>query len=269
MDIVKNFFVGIAVGVANVIPGVSGGTMAVVFGVYDRIISSVINFFKDIKKNIIFLGSLGIGAVAGILIFANLIKWCLNNFHQQTNFFFMGLIVGTIPLIYKKSTQTKVNKLNILWCVIAFLIAFIMAWGGKPEVAGSNIITTLSAVNIVKMFFGGFIAAAAMILPGISGSFILLMLGLYDSVIIAVTDFNIPILIVLAIGILIGFLSMTKIIDILFKKFPQTAYFIILGLIIGSIYAIFPGITFSIGMIISIIVFVVGFIVAYKLGDNK
>ncbi len=266
MDIIKNFFIGMVVGVANVIPGVSGGTMAVVFGIYDKVISSVINFFKNIKENIIFLGALGAGAVVGVLAFANLIKWCLENYPQQTNFFFIGLIVGTIPLIYKKSTEKRVNKINILWAVVAFLIAFLMAWIGKPQASSNTIINSLSAINAVKIFFGGFIAAAAMILPGISGSFILLLLGLYDSIITAVTNFNIPILILFAIGMLFGLLSMTKIIDTLFNRFPQTAYFIILGLIIGSIYAIFPKVTFSISLIVSIVVFAAGFVIAYKLG---
>lgn len=269
MDIIKNFFIGMIVGVANVIPGVSGGTMAVVFGIYDKVISSVINFFKNIKENIIFLGSLGVGAIVGILAFANLIKLCLTNFPQQTNFFFIGLIVGTIPLIFRKSTETRVNKINILWAITAFLIAFLMAWIGKPQATSSTIIRDLTLINILKIFFGGFIAAAAMILPGISGSFILLLLGLYDSIITAVTVFNIPILVVFALGMLFGLLSMTKIIDTLFNKFPQTAYFIILGLIIGSIYAIFPKVTFSIGMIVSVIICVIGFVIAYKLGDNK
>lgn len=269
MDLIKNFLIGIVVGVSNVIPGVSGGTMAVVFGIYDKLISSVIHFFEDWKKNIIFLGTLGLGMGAGILLFAKLIKFCLENYPQQTNFFFIGLIIGTVPLIYKKSTESKINKINILWCIVAFAIAFLMGWIGKPESAQNTLVTTLSMTNGIKMFLGGFVAAAAMILPGISGSFILLLLGLYDSVITAVTDFNIPILFIVAIGILFGFLIMTKIIDVLFKKYPQTAYFIILGLIIGSIYSIFPGIDFSLRTLVSLITFVIGFFIAYILGRNE
>lgn len=268
MEIVKNFIVGMIIGVANIIPGVSGGTMAVVFGIYDKLISSVINFFKNIKQNIIFVGSIAIGAGAGILLFANLIKWCLSNYPQQTNFFFIGLIVGTIPMIYRKCTSARVNKLNIIWCVIALIIAFLMGYLGKPE-ENSTLITNLSFVNSIKLFLGGFIAAAAMILPGISGSFILLLLGLYNSIINAVTQFNIPVLFITGIGIVFGFLTMTKIIDILFKKYPQTAYFIILGLIIGSIYSIFPGVGFNIGTLVAILTFIIGFIIAYTLGRNE
>lgn len=269
MASIKNFLIGIVIGISNVIPGVSGGTMAIVFGIYDRLISSVINFFEDWKKNIIFLGALALGMGSGILLFAKLIKFCLENYPQQTNFFFIGLIIGTVPLIYKKSTELKVNKLNIVWCIVAFAIAFLMGWIGKPETAQNTLITTLSITNGLKIFLGGFVAAAAMILPGISGSFILLLFGLYDSIITAVTEFNIPILFVVAIGIMFGFLIMTKIIDVLFKKYPQTAYFIILGLIVGSVYSIFPGIDFSLDTLVSLITFAIGFTIAYGLGKTE
>lgn len=269
MEYIKNFIFGMIIGLANIIPGVSGGTMIVVFGIYDKVISSIINFFKDIKKNFLFLLPLALGGGTGILVFAKLIKWCLNNFPQETNFLFIGLIVGTIPMIYKKCTETKLNKLNLVWFIIALAISFLMGFLRKPESSGL-LITSLSVINGFKVFLGGFIAAAAMILPGISGSFILLLLGLYDSIINAITQFNIPILFVTALGIVFGFLTMTKIIDILFKKYPQTAYFIILGLIIGSIYAIFSEVVFvflSVSTLISVVTFIIGFLIAYFLGN--
>ncbi len=268
MHIVKNFIIGIVIGVANIIPGVSGGTMAVVLGIYDKLISSITNFFKNLKENIIFLATIVIGAGIGILLFANIIRFCLDKYNQQTNFFFIGLIVGTIPLMYKKATEKRVNKLNILWCILAFILTFLMAFLGEPQSNG-EIITTISANNIFKLFFAGFIAAAAMILPGVSGSFILLLLGLYDSIISAIADFNIKILFVVGVGVGCGLLVMTKVIDILFKRYPQTAYFIILGLILGSIYAIFPGISISMGSLISIITFVIGFGIAFVMGKRE
>ncbi|MGG7176181.1 DUF368 domain-containing protein [Clostridium paraputrificum] len=268
MDIIKKLIIGMVIGISNVIPGVSGGTMAVVFGIYDKLISSVTNFFKDWKKNVQFLGTLAIGAVLGILLFTKLIKVSLETYPEQTKFFFIGLIVGTVPLLYKKATEEKVNKINYVWLVVAFSIAFLMGYLGDPEAKGT-LITNLSGMNIVKIFFGGFIAAATMILPGVSGSFVLLLLGLYDSVITAVTNFNIPVLFVLGLGVLFGFLTMTKIIETLFRKYPQTAYFTILGLVVGSVYAIYPGFTFSIEGLISIITLLIGFVVAYLIGRNE
>ena len=268
MDVLKKILIGMVIGVSNVIPGVSGGTMAVVFGIYDKLISSVTNFLKDWKNSIKFLGTIAIGAVLGILLFTNLIKLSLENYPEQTKFFFIGLIVGTVPLLYKKSTEKKVNKINYVWLALAFAIAFSMAFMGDPESKGV-IIKSISGFNMVKIFFAGFIAAATMILPGVSGSFVLLLLGLYDSVITAVTEFNIPFLFVLGVGVLIGFLTMTKIIETLFTKYPQTAYFIILGLVVGSVYAIYPGFTFGLSGLVSIVTLILGFGVAYLIAKNE
>lgn len=268
MNLIRNILIGAVIGISNVIPGVSGGTMAVVFGIYDKIISSVINFFKDWKKNTRFLGTLACGAVLGILLFTNLIKFCLENYPQQTNFFFIGLIVGTVPLLYNKATETKLNKVNILWFILAFAIAFAMAWIGNPESNG-NVIESISGINSVKLFAAGFIAAATMILPGVSGSFVLLLLGLYDSIITAVTTFNIPVIAVVGVGVIFGFLLMTKIVETLFRRYPQAAYCAILGLVIGSVYTIYPGFSFSLQGVISIVTFIVGFGTAYLIGKSE
>lgn len=268
MDIIRNLLKGVVIGVSNVIPGVSGGTMAVVFGIYDKLISSVTNFFKDFKKNILFLGTLAVGALIGIIAFSNIITLLLEKYPEQTNFFFIGLIVGTAPLLYKKATEVKVNKLNYIWCIVAFIVVSLMGIMGDPE-KNSVIIRELSGVNILKIFLAGFVAAATMILPGVSGSFVLLLLGLYETMTTAVKEFNIPLLMVVAFGVLMGFLLMTKIIDTLFKKFPQTAYFTILGLVVGSVFAIYPGFTFSLGGIISIVCAVIGFGIAYLIGEKE
>ena len=120
MNYIINALKGIVIGVSNVIPGVSGGTMAVVMGIYDKIIYSVNNFFKDIKKNILFLGSLGIGAVVGILLFTNLIDYLLKSYNEQTNFFFIGLILGTAPLLFKKATGF--TSIKVSYSLICFSI---------------------------------------------------------------------------------------------------------------------------------------------------
>lgn len=268
MDIIKNLLKGIVIGVSNVIPGVSGGTMAVVFGIYDKLMSSVTGFFKDFKKNTIFLGTLAVGAALGIIAFSNIITLLLEKCPEQTNFFFIGLIVGTAPLLYKKATETKVKSSNYIWCIIAFILVCLMGIMGNPE-TNTVIIRELSGINILKIFLAGFIAAATMILPGVSGSFVLLLLGLYETMTTAVKEFNIPLLMVVAIGVLVGFVLMTKIIDTVLKKYPQTAFFIILGLVLGSVFAIYPGFTFSLVGVVSIICFVVGFGIAYIIGEKE
>ena len=270
MEFIKNILKGMVIGISNIIPGVSGGTMAVVLGIYDKLISTINNFFKDIKKNIVFLGTIGIGAVLGILLFSKLLTYLLepkNGYMQATHFFFIGLIIGSLPIIYKKATEKKVEKKNYIFLIVAFLIVFGMSLMGDAK-SSTEVIRTLSVGVAIKLCIAGFVAAAAMILPGVSGSFILLLMGIYSTVVTAVSEMNIMLLIPVGVGVVLGVLTMTKIIEALFKKYPQTAYFTILGLIIGSIIAIYPG---SLGnnMIISIVSGLVGFAIAFVLGKKE
>lgn len=268
MDKLVNILKGMAIGVSNIIPGVSGGTMAVVFGIYDKIISSVTNFFKDWKNNSLFLAQLGIGAGIGILAFSNLITFLLDNYPAQTNLFFIGLILGSAPLIFKKATEKRVDKTNYIWFAIAFIALAVMGIMGEAEGIVKTI-TELSLGNIISLLLAGFVAAATMILPGVSGSFVLIMIGMYYPIVNAVKEFNIPVLMIVAIGVLIGFITMTKIIETLFNKYPQTAYFTILGLILGSVFAVYKGFGTGIMMIISIVAFIIGFLISYMLGKHE
>ncbi|AYE35562.1 DUF368 domain-containing protein [Clostridium septicum] len=263
-----NMLKGMAIGISNIIPGVSGGTMAVVLGIYDKIISSVINFFKDWKKNGLFLAELAIGAAIGILAFSNLITFLLDNYPSQTNLFFIGLILGSAPLIFKKATESQVNKSNYVWFVIAFVLLAIMGIVGEAEGA-IKVVSELSIGTIIILLIAGFVAAATMILPGVSGSFILIMIGMYYPIVNAVKEFNIPVLIVVAVGVLLGFITMTKVIETLFNKYPQTVYFIILGLILGSIFGIYSGIGNGFMILVSISDFIIGFLISYMLGKKE
>ena len=270
MEFIKNILKGMVIGISNIIPGVSGGTMAVILGIYDKLIATINNFFKDIKKNIVFLGTIGIGAVLGILLFSKLLTYLLdpiNGYMEATHFFFIGLIVGSLPIIYKKAIEEKVNKKNYIFLITAFVIVFAMSLMGDAE-SNTAVIRTLSFGIAIKLCIAGFVAAAAMILPGVSGSFILLLMGIYSTVVTAVSEMNIILLIPVGIGVILGVLTMTKLIEALFKKYPQTAYFTILGLIIGSIIAIYPG---SMGgnIIISILSGLVGFAIAFILGKKE
>lgn len=268
MEFLINALKGMVIGVSNVIPGVSGGTMAVVMGIYDKLINTVNNFFKDIKKNIIFLGALAIGAVVGILLFTNVIDYLLKNYNEQTNFFFIGLIVGTAPLLFKKATEKKVATGNWVGLVLGFLLVAGLGVLEKanPEAA---FLSTIFKPNMLGFFVAGFIAAATMILPGISGSFVLLLIGLYEPIIEVVKNFDIVNMAVIGVGVILGFLLMTKLIEKLFNKYPQTAYCIIFGLVVGSVFVIFPGFTFGLMGLVSIVALGAGFFIAYLLGKKE
>lgn len=271
MEHLVNILKGMVIGISNIIPGVSGGTMAVVLGIYDKLIASINGFFKNIKKNIGFLFTIGIGAILGIILFSKLLTYLLNpenGYMQATHFFFIGLITGSLPIIYKKATEKRVEKKNYIFLIIAFLVVFIMSISGEAETTKA-VIRNLTLNSGIKLFLAGFVAAAAMIVPGVSGSFILLLMGMYSTMVTAVSERNIPLLIPVAIGVVVGILTMTKLIEALFKRYTQTAYFIILGLILGSIIAIYPGFTFNIKGILSIVTCVIGFSIAFMLGKKE
>lgn len=268
MDNIINILKGMVIGISNVIPGVSGGTMAVILGIYDKLIGTINSFFKDWKKSIFFLGEIGIGAALGIILFSKIISTLLNNYAEPTKFFFIGLILGSFPLLYKRATKDKVKKVNYIWFIVILAIMIGLSIFGNKETS-SVILTTLSLKTFISLFAAGFIAAATMILPGVSGSLVLLILGLYTTFTTAISDFNIPLLIPIGLGVLIGIATMTKVIEALLTKYPQPTYFAICGLILGSIFPVYPGFTFGTLGILSIGTFLVGFILTYFLGKKE
>lgn len=266
-----NLFKGIIIGIAHIIPGVSGGTIAVVFNIYDRLLSSINNFFKDIRKNSLFLGPIGIGVCIGTFLFSRVLAYLIdpkNGYMEATHFLFIGLILGSLPSIYKKATEQKVKKFNYIFFAVAFIIIFGMTFIGGVENT-EKVIREINLSNIIILLITGYITAATMIIPGVSGSFVLLMLGLYSTVITAVSELNIPVLIPIMIGVGIGILTMSRAIENLFKKYPQTAYFTVLGLVVGSTIPIYPGFSFDIKGALSIISGICGFGLAILMEKNE
>lgn len=245
LQYIKLVLCGMVFGVANVIPGVSGGTMLVVFGIYDQL-TEAISGVKAIIKNIVFLLFFGVGAGVGILGFAKLIKFLFDNYGVQTNMYFIGLILGSVPMIYRMGTAE--NKVKPL-CIVPFLISGALVVGltmlqnamGSAEQA-AEMVSGFDPVMTVKLLVFSFIAAVAMIIPGLSGSFVMLLLGVYQTVIsaIQINDLNFYVIIPVAVGVVLGIILGAKIISTLMKKFRLMAYSAIMGLVIGSVYAILP-----------------------------
>ena len=242
LEYLKYFISGIVFGIANVIPGVSGGTMLVVFGVFDKI-TEAISGIKKIFHNLGFLITFGLGAGAGILLSAKVIGKLFSIFAIQTNMFFIGLILGGIPLIVKIGTSEK--KVKPL-CIVPFLIS--MAIVVVLSVLEKMDIFTMSAENVtgfdmifsLKMVVCAAIAAVTMIIPGISGSFMMMLLGVYETIIGALNTLNFYVIIPFAIGALIGIIFGAKLISLLIKKNKLMVYSAITGMVIGSVYAILP-----------------------------
>ncbi|MDO4356331.1 MAG: DUF368 domain-containing protein [Clostridia bacterium] len=238
------FIAGLVFGLANVIPGVSGGTMAVVFGIYERLIGLIADFRKKWRQELGFIISMGLGAGIAILLFGKAMDWVLANHPALANSFFVGVIVGSLPMLVKSTFRTsdsqwKVNAGNIVPFIATLAIMLWMSFAGEGESVVREM--PFNALNAVLMVVYGVVAAACMIIPGISGSFVMVMMGAYATVINAVATLNIPLLIPFAIGALIGIFGCAKLIRFLLDKYEMPTYSAILGFVVGSIPAVFPG----------------------------
>ncbi len=258
----RNLYRGFFMGISDLIPGVSGGTVAFILGIYDELLASISGFFsRDWKKHIGFLLPLGIGIGATLLLFSRVIEFLLKNYHAPTQFFFMGLILGVLPFIAK---QAGVKK-NFKWAHFLFILLIGAALASMAFIKplDTTPITTLTATNTIGLFFAGWAGSMAMLLPGISGSFVLLLLGVYSTAIGALSNLNLPIIAVIGAGVIVGFIVSSKVISYLLANFTYITFAAIIGLIIGSVFVVYPGIPESgTPFVMSVIAFITGLIVA-------
>lgn len=227
---------GYTIGSSMSVPGVSGGTMAILLGIYDRLISSISNFFKDIRGNILFLLKFCIGAGAGICSLSFLIKWLLEKFPLPVSAFFLGAVLGGIPALYNKAKESSFRISSGIYFLLGFVI--VISIGFIP--AGSiNISPGSGFTHYLMMLLTGIVIALALVLPGISTSHMLLVLGMYDSMLAAITEFDIIYIGILGIATLIGVFLITKPIEWTLNSFPHQTYCMIIGFVLGSTTEIF------------------------------
>ncbi|WP_026672446.1 DUF368 domain-containing protein [Alkalihalobacterium bogoriense] len=262
----KNIYRGMMIGTSDIVPGVSGGTIAVLLGIYDRLIAAISGFFsREWKKHFGFLFPLGVGAVLAVFLLSHLIEWLIEFHFQATMFFFLGLIGGILPYLLRDINYKETFRApHYVTLVIAGLVIASTAFIGARE---DIVIESYTLSSALVLFGSGFVASMAMILPGISGSFVLLLLGTYEPVLGAVTSLNIPMIATVAIGILLGLVLCSKAITYLLKRMPVFTYAFIIGIVAGSMVVIFPGIEPNFIMLFtSVVTFIVGFYVAVTLG---
>lgn len=287
MEFLKMILCGAVVGVANIIPGVSGGTMAVVLNIYDRLIEAISGITRHFVKSLKLLIPIVIGAGAGIVALSKVIEVLLDKQYMAVNFFFIGVVLGSIPLLWgkmmytddQKQQKVKVRMSHIVSAAVPFVLMIAMAVGmlAVGEGSGDITITTLNVSSALILFFSLILASFCMIVPGLSGSFIMVLLGVYPSIIGAISDLNLPLLIPAGLGALVGILGGAKIIDRILTRFPNHSFFAIMGFVLGSI----PLLLCKIGqagayrggwtIVISIIVLVGGAALSYfgaKLGEK-
>jgi len=248
MEFVKLSLIGFVLGITAIIPGFSVATMAVVLNVYDRLINIIVPNVKKIIAAWMFWLPLVIGGVAGLLFFSKVFTILFESYNVPTYWFFIGVIIGSIPLTYFKACNTSQlaqkrfplpSVSSVVCCIFAIAVMIFMAII-KPE-EGSTVYTELTAQVFGMLAIAGALAAVAMIIPGISGAFILLVTGLYRTVLQSVSELNIMMLVPLVLGALIGLLASAAFVRFLLKKAPNETYGAVLGLVAGSVFVLYPG----------------------------
>ncbi|MCE3420132.1 DUF368 domain-containing protein [Staphylococcus aureus] len=269
-----NILKGFAMGTSDLVPGVSGGTIALLLGIYNQFIASISGIFsRRFWPSFTFLIPIIIGMLLAMGSLSNLFNYLLSQHHIPTMFFFGGLIIGIVPYLlkisnYKTSFTTKHYMMVIAGIAILILIT-LMNNGDKH--AGETL--TLSTGLIIKYFIAGMCASSAMLLPGISGSFMLLVFGVYGTVMLAISEVvklnftGLPILLAVGFGVLAGFIISSKIIQYFLTHHKLMTFALIIGFVVGSLFAVFPGLPTNIVMwFVSLVVFIIGFIVSLTLG---
>jgi len=274
------FFKGIIIGLANVIPGVSGGTLMITLGIYKNIIETISHFFSNFKKNLQFIIPIGLGLLVAILLFSKIINLSLEKFPFATTLFFLGIILGGIPLIVKKMQKDKFETKKISNYIIAFItFAFIIIFAMLKTDNEVNL-DNLSFLSLIILFLVGMLASSTMVIPGVSGSFVLMLVGYYKPIINTIsslTDFNLighNLLIIgsFLLGAIIGIVLISKLIEFLLNKYETKTYYAVFGFIMASIIAIIKPL-FSTNLnvlevLIGLVLALVGFLVAFKLSEK-
>lgn len=227
---------GFLVGSSMSVPGVSGGTMAILLGIYQQLISSISHFFSDVKGNLWFLGKFCLGAAAGIGTLAFAIRWLLDTAPVPVSFFFLGAVVGGVPALYRETRQSSFHWSTLFFALLG--LAFVVGLGFLPS--GLLSFGAISGWrSLLHCLAAGIVVAVALVLPGISTSHMLIVLGMYDATLEAVTRFDVVFLITLAVSTLIGVALITRPLEWTMRRFPQQTYSMILGFVIGSLFEIF------------------------------
>lgn len=238
-DIITTALKGLCVGGTMLVPGVSGGSMAMILGIYDKLIESVSSFLKDVKSSLIFLIAFSIGGGVGMILLAKPLLYLIESYPMLLLYFFIGVVAGGIPMIYQKAEVNKITWKVFLYPVIGLAAVFLF------ELLPADFLQLGDGKGILGFLMlgaAGIVAAVALVLPGISVSYLLLLLGIYDKTVMAIGDFNLSYLMPLGLGILLGIILTTKLLENAMKNHTQATYLIILGFVGGSMAEVFPGI---------------------------
>ncbi|WP_078395222.1 DUF368 domain-containing protein [Shouchella patagoniensis] len=233
---------GAAMGITEIVPGVSSSTIAMLMGIYEKLLAAISDLTTgNWKRGLSFLIPLGLGMVASVLLFVSIIRYLLGEHNQPMMFLFMGLVLGILPFLWRSAhseTNRSFQPIHYIIIAVSFVLVASTSFFGE---SGQEVMTDLTIGSYMYLFVSGWIASTALVLPGISGSLMFMILGVYYTAIAALDDFNLSVIITIGLGVLAGLLVTSRIVRYLFHHYTQITYSAMIGLVAGSLVVIFPG----------------------------
>lgn len=254
---IVNLLKGVAIGASMLIPGVSGGTMAIILGIYDKIVHAVSSFLKNKKENALLLLQVSVGGVVGAWLLAGFLSSVVTAYRKPMMFLFLGAVLGSIPSLAKKTGIHKLKVMHAVYLLIGLSVVLLLSL--LPEKMFD--FSQMGPFSFFILTFAGIVLAVALVLPGISASYMLVMLGIYDTVLSAIVHFRFLFLIPLAIGTIIGVLLTTRLLERAMEQHAGATYLVIIGFVAGSLPEIFPGVPVGIEIPVCVVTLLIGFFV--------
>lgn len=262
MGFVMNFIKGLIIGVGAIAPGVSGGSLAVLLGVYEKITGLIANVIDSLKHNFKFFLAVGAGGCVGILLFSRLIEYLFLYYEAPVKYLFIGLIAGTFPSVFRHANKNGFRKIYIPIFIISLAITLAIAFAER-----STVYVYEGQTSFPWLLLYGAVLGFGTIIPGISASFILMYLGSYETVLGSIADMNFALLVPLGIGFVLSIILLARLVRYLLKIAFGYTYYVILGFVIGSIFSIFPGFELKPSFLICPVLLIAGFLVSLWLGE--
>ena len=262
----RNFLKGIIVGIGGIAPGLSGSVLLVILGLYQKTINAIGTLFKNFKKNVTFLVPLFLGFGVGVILFSKIVDFLLENYEMYTRFAFLGLVLGTIPLFYKEVKKEGFKK-KYYWLMLISALAGLALFSFNKD-----LFPVITNPNLFQSVLLGIAVAGSSIIPGVDSAVILSTLGLYELYVSSLANFDLSVLIPAGVGLVIGVLVISFIVNKLLSKYYTITFSIIFGLFLSIIPNVLNEscvLGFNIDSVISIVILIIGFAFSYFLGDVK
>lgn len=266
----KNFFKGVLAGIGNIIPGLSGCALLIIFGIYEKCLEAISNIFSSPKKSIKFLFPIGIGILTGTFLFSNVITYFTNNYLLFISLVFIGFLLGTLPSLFQEATKKGYKSNYLIFFFITFILGVFLLFF-KLDNMGRYV--KAGDISFLYAIFSGVLLAVSTFIPGISSTVLLSIAGVYSTYLDAINTFNFNILIPMGIGLAIGGFILSKIINYLLKTFYGPTFFAILGFTIATIPALFfTELTWGLELILGILFGIIAFLITtytFALSNKK